>query len=234
MSINVVSLGSWCRPAWQIRKYFKKEHADFFDWNITSFKALQTVLSADYTAQDILVFENCVGNLFGSVTDLSSGLIFQHDLPLSRVGGLQLGNRAACIFLSDDENARREVGEARMKAQALFQRTRQTCRESPTLFVRWLRNGHPDGEWPSAFEGEAPHKLLSILQDFCGHSAAKLLYVVSETTETTSGCQLQPTRYGGNAIIQEAEIKYVDGGWAGDADAWSDLFQQASSEILNF
>lgn len=226
----MISLGSWCRPAWQLRRHYSSETAYPFDWQITSYQALSTILSSGLDRDDILLKENCYVNRFGSVTDRKTGLIFQHDLPAHLVGG-----RVGSVFMDDGPDTDLVLKNVREKTTFLFDRFRATCQKSSIIFLRWIRNGHPDGEWPEVFSGESPQLLYKDLLHFCGHHNFKLLYVMSIVDDDPSAvgrCELRATTYGGNAFLYEASRLFRPEGWTGDDTAWTSLFDAVSLDNL--
>lgn len=230
MRPNLISVGSWCRPAWQIRRRLGTETAYPFDWNITSYAALLHTLAPGYDPADELRLEDCTANQFGSVTDLRSGLVLQHDLPVAALGG-QLGG----LILGDDAAVRAHLDEVRVKMAFLFERFRTVCRAGPVVFVRWMRHGHPDGEWPAAFQGELPHHLHHALLRFCGHAEVRTLYVVTTVGEgeaAASACTLHRTSYGACADLVEARHHFREQDWTGDDAAWTLLFEGVAEDWL--
>ena len=74
---KVVSLGGWCEPAWQIRKYTGEETAYFFDWLVSSAEAVVSLIENDFQhvfeRHDLKLWKN--GE---SVVDTSNGILFHH------------------------------------------------------------------------------------------------------------------------------------------------------------
>ncbi|CAN5376249.1 hypothetical protein BH10PSE1_BH10PSE1_11190 [soil metagenome] len=229
----VVSLGGWCRPAWQARRVLGGEAAFPFDWQITSFAALLHILSPDYRPENALVPENCGPNRFGSVTDAASGWIFQHDLEHSLLDLTPDGQG-----IDWTERSLATLAQTREKFAFLDRRFRETCRDNPLTFIRWLRT-HPDREWPGAFEGEDPEKLLSSLRSLAGHDDVRIVYVTTVEVEgpnAESGFEVEPASYGFSVVLHEAlKNFFAPNHWTGDSEAWDllipairDGFAQAS------
>ena len=229
----IISLGGWCRPAWQIRRFFRSERAYPYDWHITSFSALAFTLSPLYNHDSELRAENCLINQFGSITDNYSGLVFQHDLPAEIVGEWCHG-----VFLRNDGTVGSLLSNVREKQKHIFSRFREVATSgSPIIFVRWLRGGHPDTEWPEAFNGENPFKTYKLVKEFCGHENFKLLYVATETCSedrSDNPASITPTSYGGFVQLNELDSNFVAGNeWTGDSAAWDKLFLELKTNWID-
>lgn len=215
----IISLGSWCRPAWQIRRITGGETAMPYDWQITSFRALLSTLDPGYNAQTALDIDNIVVNQFSSVTDLSSGWVYQHDL---HVSNFNLENGA----IIHDDRAQSVITASRNKYAFLIDRFREVCGIGGITFIRWIRSGHPDGEWPEAFEGEDPEQLHEALLRISPNPT--LVYVRSIEDYSGTGDSSFETRsleWGNSVVLTEDARKFNAENWTGDSDAWSRFIQ---------
>lgn len=231
LGISIISLGAWCRPAWQVRKHFLADVAYPFDWNITSFSALMHVLHPAFDPAAQLCVEDCYVNPLGSVTDSRSGWIHHHDLPASSVGGFP-----GSVVMSDGPETLELLKNIREKSAYLFQRLRQHCRSNPVIFLRWIRQGHPDWEFPAAFEGENPGLLHQRLKEFCHHDDVRTLYVVSSDVkgkeEMPSRFNITPTSYGAFVHLFEQVENFPEESWTGDEQSWSCMLNKISEDYL--
>lgn len=226
----VISLGSWCRPAWQIRRYYGTEMAYPFDWNITSFDALMHVLDPQFDPQMQLQIEDCVVNPLSSVTDMRTGWIHHHDLPAEAVGGA-----TGSIAMDDSPEVLRLLRDTASKSTHLFRRMREHCQANPVVFVRWLRGGHPDPEFAGAFKDENPYRLHARLKEFCGHENVRIVYLISKVVndeETQSACTLSRTAYGAHGQLVEAIRNFRSESWTGDDQSWTALFDAIGKDFV--
>lgn len=216
----VISLGAWCRPAYHIRNYFGYDRAFPHDWNITSYNALIHTLADGYDPGAEVMLPNSVMNQFESATDLASGVIYQHDLHRDQI-------EVEGVRLADTASNRAILKQVRSKAQALHRRLKETATTNPVIFVRWIRYGHPDGEWNEAFDGEIAEELYATLLHYCGHDRVKLLHVVSgQRGEETPLCVFTSTNFGATAVLYERP----ETDWTGDPEPWNAMFERVEQE----
>ena len=180
------------------------------------------VLDPDFDPNDQLDLDDLAINAFGSVTDCRTGWIHHHELSAHTLGGVPSG-----VAMRDVPEIAEKVDGVRERTAFLFRRMREHCQQSRVIFVRWLRHGHPDGEWNEAFDGETPEQLHKRLEAFCGHDNLRVIYVISEETEQQGqSCDFQTTPYGAFVKIFECVHNYRDESWTGDDLAWTDLFER--------
>lgn len=73
----LVSLGSWCEPAWQMDRAFPGRAHHFFDWLVTPYAALVRLLETDFAA----VFERAnlsIEQDGHTVRDAATDILFHH------------------------------------------------------------------------------------------------------------------------------------------------------------
>lgn len=77
---RIVSLGSACEPAYQIRSHTGKSEADYFDWLITPAESLITAIETDFSGfdnkQDFVITEDK-----GSVINNRTKIEYRHSFP---------------------------------------------------------------------------------------------------------------------------------------------------------
>lgn len=241
MRLRLVSIGGWCRPAHQIRVWAEgrsefEAPASPFDWTITPFSALQTCLAPDFDPRKILASDQCVVSFAGSGMCQRSELVFHHDIPpaaLEPIDGLDHGD-----VLPDTD----QMSELRHKARYRFAHTMDRLKDDAAtsdglIFIRWQRGGHPDRQFPAAFEGESSHALAALIERFLGHQRFGLLVVTSETVSPENADIPDPIRrFRQSGRIIESTILERKG-WNGDMTndfrgdeiSWSVLLDRAVS-----
>ena len=218
--MTIISLGSWCRPAWQIRRVTGDEAAMPYDWQITSFKALLSTLDPQHDATTALAPKDIVLNGFSSLTDVSSGWVYQHDLQLSRFCPENGG-------MVNHDQVHEIIETTKRKYSFLFDRFRDVCSRGDVTFLRWTRYGHPDPEWPEVFDGEDPKALYEALSRLSKNF--RLVYVQSVDNHNGSfetNFVATPTEWGSSVVLAEDPRKFhPTEAWTGDNGAWSALVQ---------
>jgi len=171
----LVPIGAWCRTAFQIRQFVQAKglssQAFPFDWTITPFSALNSIFAPQYDPLSALRPEAVGTSQFASAQDQLSGLVFHHDLPrwTPNVGG---------DYRADD------LARARSRFIHTFSNL-LALRESPGRlgFVRWQRAGHPDPQFPEAFDGESVGELHALIGRFLGNNDFSVLVVRTRSLE---------------------------------------------------
>lgn len=185
--VQIVSLGAWCRPAFQVRRYAEAHPATAvaitgpFDWTVTPFAALRACLAPGFVPQGVLASGQCRVSVLASAACNTSGVIFHHALPPDRLREMGLSGRDRPIPVQADFDA--AAADARGRFAHTFRNlTGLRDAQGHVLFVRWQRKGHPDHQLPDAFDGETDAAMLALLAGFLGHDRFHLLTVVSRTT----------------------------------------------------
>lgn len=184
MTVRLVSLGAWCRPAHQLRVHAGAQPhcaapSGPFDWTITPFAALRACLDPGFDPGTVLAPGAVAVSHVGSGLCRNSGLIFHHAIAprvVVAAGPLHPGDP-----LPDDGPVRAAVAEARDRFRHVFARLSVLRRTTDRIvFLRWQRQGHPDARLPAAFAGESPAVLRQALEGFLGHGGFHLLTMRSE------------------------------------------------------
>lgn len=104
------------------------------------------------------------------------------------------------------------------------------------VFIRWQRGGHPDRQFPDAFEGESSEALAAIIERFLGHRRFGLLVVTTQTAPPEIREIADPIRkFETSGRIIESTILERKG-WNGDLTddfrgdevSWTVLLDQAA------
>lgn len=181
--ITMIPIGAWCRVAHQVKLYCKEKaglsSASLpFDWTITSFAALKTVLDPTFDPASILPIDRSVVSFAGSAQCDQTNIIFHHALPpnfIQQVGSFSVGDS-----IPSDVSSGPKFNDVRGRFVHTFNHLRTIAHQSVTpIFVRWIRKGHPDHQFPFAFEGETPETLYALLDNFIGHKPFFLVVVTS-------------------------------------------------------
>lgn len=220
MTQTIISLGGWCRPAWQIRRATAQTQGYPFDWHITSYRALMAVLDPDFDPATALKPADCYINQFGSLTDGANGWIDQHYL-------------AADKFDQDDgqvvmsKRTLAAIDKARERSAYLVGKLRADCQDRPVTFIRWIRQGLVDGEWHDAFKGEDAWAVKAALDKICAYTPT-LIYVRSAHLEGPTAdefIEVEKSPWGDALTIGEPTRRFfADDVWTGDNQAWDQVF----------
>lgn len=236
-----VSLGSACRPGFQIKNYYKEKKLKYlafpFDWTITPFFSLQNCFSEDFNLDYVLNPENLLINKVSSITDEYSGLIHHHDFHPSevrRLCGDKFDTNIKAPYEISDSNL---VDEARGRFIYSYNNISGINPKKKAAFFRWQRRGHPDREFPDLFLNETPEKLFSIVNGFVGHSNFVIIRI--ETWEVAGDLEGYEVihRYekkgkGIFSVIKERKGYDGDGSndYRGDTRSWKMLFDRVCEE----
>ena len=181
--IRMISLGAWCRPAYQIGIYAAQTDAAEglkgpFDWTVTSFRSLENCLHPDLEAHDVLNPDLIESSFAKSAMCQKSGVVFQHAIDPKTVR--QFGDFAPGAKIPRFDAFDPVIENAKGRFIHTFQ-TLDSLKtgDNPILFVRWRRAGHPDAQYPFAFEGETEEATLDAISRFLGHDRFHLLAVQS-------------------------------------------------------
>lgn len=181
---NIVSLGSWCRPAHNIRLYAQQSErfesiSGPFDWTITSFRALRECVTEGFDPSDVLPVENILFSFARSGMCGRTGLIFHHALGPVSLGNI--GSFTAGQKMPVGDVALRLIDEARGRFIHTFGKFKSLGTNGNGLvFVRWRKFGHPDKSFPEVFLEESNEALIACLRGFLGHDKFHLLVLTSE------------------------------------------------------
>jgi len=157
-NLKLISLGAWCRPAYQIGCYVQGNTKieglkGPFDWTITSFQSLKICLQPEFDPKAVLDPNSLACSFARSGMCEKSGVIFHHAIDpktLENLGVFDPGDKIPRIDALDPiiDSARGRFSHTFSALDSL------RAHKGQILFVRWRRHGHPDPEYPSAFEGE--------------------------------------------------------------------------------
>ena len=239
MTTRLISLGAWCRPAYQLSAYADSRtgfeaSAYPFDWTITSFRALSHCLDPGFSPESMLQPGNTRVSFAGSGMCDTSGLIFHHAISpeaLSTLGAYAPGDR-----LPEIEGIR-QVREASLSRFLHTFRRLQTLQQDSArlVFVRWQRAGHPDRRFATAFEGETEEALLSVIERFLGHDRFRLLIVrsqiknghVNEISEPVRDFRTNGAAISCNILERRGWNGDLTNSFKGDEHSWRTALDQA-------
>ena len=180
-----VPLGALCRTSHQIKFHASALGNDAlppslpFDWTITSFSALTTVLHPEFDPKSVLTETECSIGFSGAVQCDKTGLIFHHDLPPSLFepsGGPQPYDK-----LPEDLARTGPFNDARARFLHTFAHLQGVKAQTDCpIFVRWMSFGHPEKRFPALFAGESPQALYTALLGFMGGLPFRLLVVTTK------------------------------------------------------
>jgi hypothetical protein len=185
----LIPIGSWCRTAYQVREFNTGNNTTSesfpFDWTITSFAALQRILSPEFNPAQILDLKNLYINKFGSLSDSYSDLIFIHDLSATLVSQYQSSDRGNLIDISPQLIYSGAIEKAYGRFIHTFIKLKEYCKSGNQKigFIRWCSTGHPDPLVPSLFTDENIFSLYEILQSFCGHNNFYVLRIITKSVD---------------------------------------------------
>ena len=134
---HYISLGNNCEIAFQMRRLLARDHAYFFNWNITSFAAATSLIRSKF--ENIMQVDNlCYHADGGLVRDMSHDYLFHSNFPrdpnidfsqyddvldehrskaqhlIEKFFAASLGSETVCFYY------RTEEGDARRKSQILL------------------------------------------------------------------------------------------------------------------
>lgn len=181
---RILSLGGWCRPAYQIARYTQKNgNTAFlkgpFDWAITSFDALKFCMQPDLKREQILESGKIISSSAGSGMCGNSGLIFHHSInrgTLAKFGSFAKGDP---IPETDDLRDIIEDAKGRFLYTYGLMRSLRSF-DGPILFVRWNHSEEPDPLFPDMSKGETDTSLVAMLTSFLGHDKFHVLSLKSD------------------------------------------------------
>lgn len=220
MVCRLVSLGAWCRPAYQLNSF--AERHDFveagaypFDWTVTKYASLKQCLSSQFNTDLVLRDGHITASEYKSGVCDTTGLIFQH--ALSRAALTEVLNVKVGEKIDVTGEAKPLVEDARGRFSHTFQRLLRLKQHfDGIVFVRWRRMGHPDGQLPDAFDAESNESLAALVEDFLQHRNFFLLSVESQYTADRKHEFRRPVeRFSVNGNIAECLI-HERKGWNGD------------------
>ncbi len=240
---HMISLGAWCRPAYQIG-CFAEKRSDVvglkgpFDWTITSFRSLANCLEPGFDPTSVLDTGQVVASFAKSGMCTQSQMIFHHEMAPATMA--ELGSFDPGDVIPQSRALKRLVKHTRGR----FAHTYRTLsalqgNAGPILFVRWNRHGHPDDQYPQAFEGESADGLLGALETFLGHDRFHLLTLESDIIEGQREPITDPiTRFEGEGRILSCTIRERLGwngnqerNFRGDELSWQAAFERALSAV---
>lgn len=237
--IQFVSLGSWCRTAHQARSYAENREGiragSFpYDWTITSFNALCNTLQQEFMPDCVLQPGQVSVSRFNSGTCENSGIIFHHALGpmhLRKIANLNPGD-----MLPETPESLSLLEKSRDRFLHTYHNLELLKSGSePLVFIRWKRRGHPDPEFPEAFENETPEALFRVLATYLGRENFYLLVVESQIQNGVRNVITDPiAAFQANERIITAKI-LERRGWNGDGSSrfqgdepsWTILFDRA-------
>ena len=233
--IMLIPIGAWCRTAYQVREFNTKNNTTSesfpFDWTISSFAALQRILSPEFNPAQILDLKNLYINKFGSLSDSYSDLIFHHDLSPALVSKYHSDDRKNFIDISPQLIDSGVIDQAKERFIHTFSKLKDYCKSGNQKigFIRWFRSGHPDPELPNVFTDENIFSLYQLLQSFCGHNKFYVLRIMTKYVDAlpSEGSVLECHKYSNvGASILLAERPGYNGdrsnNFAGDCQSWTE------------
>ncbi|MEG4200422.1 DUF1796 family putative cysteine peptidase [Microcoleus sp. Pol12A5] len=233
--LMLIPIGAWCRTAYQVREFNTSNNTTSesfpFDWTITTFAALQRILSPEFNPAQILDLNNLYINKFGSLSDSYSDLIFHHDLSPALVRKYHSDDRENFINISPQLIDSGAIDQAKGRFLHTFSKLKDYCKSGNQKigFIRWCRSGHPDPELPSVFTDENIFSLYQLLQSFCGHNKFYVLRIMTKYVDDlpSEGSVLEYHKYSNvGASILLAERPGYNGdrsnNFAGDCRSWTE------------
>lgn len=230
---NIISLGSWCRCAYQVRHFFANSGAYPFDWTITPFDSLKLFLELkDEDAINTFSefrFENLFLNSVGSVTDKSTGILHHHFL------GPAFIRKHLCVSsktgLAESLLSSDEFSDVKTKYRYLCEKLVKDMHYDNNLYFRWMRCGHPDREFPHVFAGEETDYLYELIYKFSGTHNFRLVHVVSKLCKKRedwnpeeSLVKVKLVGAGKFVFFELVERTWTFDTFRGDVEAWQQLF----------
>lgn len=216
----MVSLGAWCRPAHNIRVYcennsFAGTGSYPFDWTITSFHALQNILNPDFDGRGMLRTDDVVVSFARSGACNGTGLIFHHAIPVDAISKSGCTEPGQMVPVTGDiaevvDNARGRFIHTLERLNALKNEDRHI------VFVRWRRQGHPDRQFPGAFEDETDAALEALLEGYLGQGNFSILAVESKIREGIHDPISDPVIEFSHANSTYSAVIAERKGWNGD------------------
>lgn len=238
-NLKIMSLGAWCRPAYQARCFAQKKPEvealkGPFDWTITSFNSLTNCLSPEFDYQNILNEDNLILSHARSGMCGKTGLIFHH--AIGRKHLQQLGTFAKGERIPASEKLTNVLANAKGRFSRTFEILASLkSHAGPILFVRWRRRGHPDLGYPMAFEGETSTALLAVIEDFLGHKNFSVLSLESRIFPDQSEPlpdEIDSFQTDGRHVsILLKERKGFNRSWKGDEHSWDTAFNRTLSYL---
>lgn len=231
----LIPIGSFCRPAYQVRQFNIKNNIEPeslpFDWTITSFTALQKILSPEFNPSQTFNLKNLFITKLGSIFDSYSGLIFHHDLPPDLVSKYQSGDAEKLIDISPELIDSGVINNAKGRFIHTFSKFKDYCKSDYQKigFIRWSRWGHPDYLFPSLFDNENIFSLYEILEYFCDHKDFCILRIITKKVDElpSQGSLLKYHKYlniGASMLLMERPGLNGDAnhphGFGGDTQSW--------------
>ncbi len=233
----LIPIGSFCRPAYQVREFNIQNNIQPesfpFDWTITSFTALQKILSPAFNPSKTFDLKNLFISKLGSISDNYSGLIFHHDLPPHLVNKYHSGDGGKLIDISPELIASDAINNAKGRFIHTFSKFQDYCKNDHQKigFIRWCRWGNPDPNVPNLLDNENIFALYEILESFCGHNNFYILRVISKMVNelTPEGALLKYQQYsniGASMLLMERPglngDKTHPNGFGGDTTSWTE------------
>lgn len=237
----LVPIGSWCRTAYQVNEFLKASGINPvsfpFDWTVTPFAALKVTLDRKFNPSDALRVENLELNKVGSITDNATQLIHHHDFAplkmkkLGQTGGLDEKGIPKALYATDlIDKACSRFAHAYRHMEAVRSSSNKIS------FIRWLRLGHPDHQFPNAFEGESIASLADVIHGYLSHDNFSILtvktrYVYGELPEETI-TEYERNDYGASSTVIERRGFNGDGtnSFKGDTVVWHKLLSRFVAE----
>jgi len=204
---RIISLGCNCEVTWNLRSCFGFERAYPFDWWITPFQALRTLLENRF--QDLFNIRNLeVSDDLLTVRDTHYNLLYHHDFR-------KTADDTVIVDLIEEQ-----IPALRKKYSMLCERFLHDPRGKRVLFVR-----NRDGNIPHLHHDSTPmdpdtfEQLYSVLEGMFPGSRISLL---------VTNCPVFPTIKRENGYIAWDEISdYGDGQFfAGSPRGWQELFSR--------
>ena len=237
----IVTLGSACRPGFQIKNYCENKSirpiAYPFDWTITPFDSLKKVMDPSFDISVVLKDQNLEVNKAGSITDKATGIIHHHDFHPKEIRNLYSRDEnpsevPAALFRTNlIDNAKGRFVYAYNNMAKL-----RKC-SNKIAFIRWQRRGHPDREFNNLFENETHDSLGRVIHGFLGNE--NFIIVTIETWEVAgalaasdiiSTYEKKPS--GISVVLKERKGFDGDGtnNYKGDRVSWQALFESLIRE----
>lgn len=244
---TLMSIGTHCKTAYQLRVYAKKERLSSpscpFDWTITTLEALKRVVSVDFDPQQVLEKDNWYIGSAGSVVCKHSELCFHHHLSPALMKSYPLGQDNTFNVSLDCQLHPVVASDNWEKARQRFLHTYAKmihCSTLPgNLYVRTVPATVMNARHRDISVHEDPYAVLESLSSFNAHPDFCLLHVVTRINRSLAPLVEAVTnlqRVSRHLIICEIEERR---GWngdqsasfKGDENAWEILMDRVLKEL---
>lgn len=233
----LVPIGSWCRTAYQVNEFLKKNGIKPvsypYDWTITPFISLKITLNNEFIPSCVLQFESIQRSKVNSIIDNSTQLIHHHDFSPPKIKELEQISELDIKGIPEALYTTNLIAKARERFIYTYRHLESLKSiRSKVLFVRWQRKGHPDHQFPYAFNGENIDSLANIIRKFLLHDNFSILIVKSKIIEGNlpeeTIIEYEREKYGVSTTIIERKGFNGDGSgnFQGDTISWNKLLSK--------